>query len=157
QTGSQQRSEDRFRNVVEIVRHGHLGKLTEVEVGLPEGYDEPQADPTVQDPPEHLDYDLWCGPSPVLPYMPARHHRWWRGSRAYGGGTLMDWIGHHNDIAHWAMDVDESGPIEVEAVNWVAPKTDVYDTPAHYEIRSKYANGVTVTIADRFPIGAKFI
>jgi predicted dehydrogenase len=63
-------------------------------------------DATVQPPPEGLDYDRWCGPGPVLPYMRARHHRWWRGHRGYGGGSLMDLIGHHNDIAHWGLDCD---------------------------------------------------
>jgi hypothetical protein len=36
---------------------------------------------------------LWCGPAPLLPYSRARHHRWWRGHRAFGGGVLMDWSG----------------------------------------------------------------
>ncbi|HEO71678.1 MAG TPA: Gfo/Idh/MocA family oxidoreductase, partial [Candidatus Hydrogenedentes bacterium] len=103
QTGCQQRSMPRFRKAVEIVRNGHLGAIQRLEVGLPPGYAEPRGDTAVQDPPEHLDYDLWCGPSEVLPYMRARHHRWWRGHRAYGGGVLMDWIGHHNDIAHWSL------------------------------------------------------
>ena len=31
----------------------------------------------------------------------------------------MDWIGHHNDIAHWALDMDNSGPVSVEVVDWV--------------------------------------
>ncbi len=90
--------------------------VREVEVGLPSGYDGPQGDTTVKQPPDHLDYDLWCGPAAKLPYMQARHHRWWRGHLAFGGGVLMDWIGHHNDIAHWALGMDQSGPLEVEAV-----------------------------------------
>src|SRR5690606_4358771 len=118
QTGSQQRSSAEFRRAVELVRNGHLGEVRRVEVGLPPGYDVPQGDASPAEPPESLDYDFWCGPAPRLPYMRARHHRWWRGHRAFGGGVLMDWIGHHNDIAHWALGMDRLGPTRVEAVNW---------------------------------------
>ncbi len=157
QAGSQQRSDRLFRHAVELVRNGVIGAVKHVEVGLPPGYSEPMGDPTVTSPPEHLDYELWCGPSPALPYMRARHHRWWRGHCAYGGGVLMDWIGHHNDIAHWALDVDASGPVRVEAVDWTWPETDVYNTPHHYEIRCEYAGGVTSSISTRNKSGTKWI
>ncbi len=157
QTGSQQRSDSLFRRAVELVRNGVLGKIARIEVGLPPGYDKPQGDPTITAPPEHLDYDFWCGPAPKLPYMRARHHRWWRGHRAFGGGVLMDWIGHHNDIAHWALDLDDSGPVKVEAVNWTLPDTDIYNTPHQYEIRCDYAGGTNNSISSRHPLGTKFI
>ncbi|MCA8999908.1 MAG: Gfo/Idh/MocA family oxidoreductase [Planctomycetaceae bacterium] len=157
QTGSQQRSEDVFRRAVEIIRNGVLGKIERIEVGLPPGYDGPQGETTVLQPPKGLDYDLWCGPSEVLPYMRARHHRWWRGHRMYGGGVLMDWIGHHNDIAHWSMDMDNSGPTRVTAQGWTFPETDVYDSPFHYTIECEYANGITSTISDSNLLGTKWI
>ena len=157
QTGSQQRSEAPFRRAVELVLNGHLGQVREVQVGLPIGYDRPQGDATVTQPPQHLDYDLWCGPAPVLPYMRARHHRWWRGHRAYGGGVLMDWIGHHNDIAHWALGMDQAGPVSVEAVGWTFPETDVYDSPQHYEIRCEYEGGIETSISNRHGIGTRII
>ena len=66
------------------------------------------------------------GPAPLLPYMRARHHRFWRGHRAYGG-NIMDWIGHHNDIAHWGAGMDASGP--EEGSHWMdASSTDVRHT-----------------------------
>ncbi len=157
QTGSQQRSDAKFRRTAELARNGLLGKIHRVEVGLPPGYDKPQGDTKVIDPPEQLDYDFWCGPSPQLPYMCARHHRWWRGHRAYGGGVLMDWIGHHNDIAHWALGMDASGPQEVTAVEWSFPETDVYDTPHHYTIACRYAGGIESSISSRNPQGLKLI
>ncbi len=155
QTGSQQRSIPRLHRCVELIQNGHIGKLQRVEVGLPPGFSLPQADPTITEPPEHLDYDLWCGPSEKLPYMRARHHRAWRWHRAYGGGNLMDWIGHHNDIAHWAMGVERSGPVEVDATQgWTWAEFVGYDTPVHYEITCRYANGVTTSISSRHKGGA---
>lgn len=157
QVGSQQRSSQEFRRAVQLVRAGIAGPIQRIEVGLPPGYDKPQGDTKVVTPPEHLDYEKWCGPAPKLPYMRARHHRWWRGHRAFGGGVLMDWIGHHNDIAHWAMGVDESGPVKVEAVGWTFPETDVYDTPHQYEIRCEYSGDIKTSISSRNLMGTKFI
>jgi predicted dehydrogenase len=157
QVGSQQRSDAHFRQGVELVRNGHLGKIKRVEVGLPAGYDVPQGDASAANLPADLDYELWCGPAPKLDYMRARHHRWWRGNRAFGGGTLMDWIGHHNDIAHWAIDADRSGPLRVEAVGWTRPQTDVYDTPVDYQIHCEYPNGVELVISSKFELGTKWI
>lgn len=157
QAGSQQRSDSRFQRAVELVRNGRIGKVQQIEVGLPEGYGEPQGDTTVTQPPEQLNYDFWCGPAPVLPYMRARHHRWWRGNRAYGGGTLMDWIGHHNDIAHWGLGLDQGGPTKVELVSWVLPQTEIYNTPHHFEIRCEYDGGAVSSISDRHAIGTKWI
>ncbi|MCP4643077.1 MAG: Gfo/Idh/MocA family oxidoreductase [bacterium] len=157
QTGSQQRSDARFRRAVELVLNGHVGEVRRVEVGLPNGYAGPMGDTAVTDPPERLDYEFWCGPSSRLPYMRARHHRFWRGHTAYGGGVLMDFIGHHNDIAHWGLGMDKGGPTRVEAVNWRFPDTEVYNTPQDYEIRCEYAKGITSTIGNKNPTGVKWI
>ena len=69
----------------------------------------------------------------------------------------MDWIGHHNDIAHWALGLDKSGPTKVEAVNWKFPATNVYDTPHQYEIVCQYGDGHVSSIASRHRVGTRFI
>jgi hypothetical protein len=69
----------------------------------------------------------------------------------------MDWIGHHNDIAHWSLGMDEAGPLHVEAVDWRFPDTDVYDTPEHYEIVCEYPGGITTSIANRHSLGTRWI
>ena len=74
----------------------------------------PAGNPNQTQIPEDLDYDFWCGPSKMLPYNGARLNFHWRWNLNYGGGQLMDWIGHHNDIAHWGLGEDRGGPIEVE-------------------------------------------
>jgi predicted dehydrogenase len=157
QVGSQQRSEFKFRQGVEIVRNGFIGRIKRVEVGLPQGYTKLMGDAMVVAPPEGLDYDFWCGPGPRLPYLRARHHRWWRGHRGYGGGSLMDFIGHHNDIAHWGLDMDHAGPERVEAVGWTHLETDSYNTPVKYEIRCQYPGGIETAIGSKFESGLKWI
>lgn len=157
QTGSQQRSDPLFHRVVELTQNSVLGKVHTIEVGLPEGYGEPMGSTDVVEPRDDLDYEQWCGPAPRLPLMQARHHRWWRGHSAYGGGVLMDWIGHHNDIAQWAIGQHLGGPTQVEAIEWMLPQTDVYDTPQHYTIRCEYDDGIQSTISSRHALGLKII
>lgn len=158
QTGSQQRSDAKFRLAAQIVRNGLLGKVKRVEVGLPSGHNAALGNDQIAEPPANLDYESWCGPSEKLPYIFARHHRNWRWNLAYGGGQLMDWIGHHNDIAHWALDMDQSGPIEVEAKGFTYPtETEVYDAAVDYRVVSKYAGGIEVEISSKFEKGTKWI
>ena len=58
----------------------------------------------VTPPPPELDYEPWIGPARMEPYIEARVHMNWRWNYNIGGGQLLDWIGHHCDIAHWGMD-----------------------------------------------------
>src|ERR1043166_8367841 len=134
QTGSWQRSKPNFRKAAAIVRNGLIGKVTRVEVGLPANHtdfahtapalreklaalpDKP-TDPAkitpgtpawnlaVSEPPPELDYETWIGPSKMEPYIQARVHMNWRWNYNTGGGQLLDWIGHHCDIAHWGLDM----------------------------------------------------
>jgi len=111
QTGSWQRSVHNFPRACELVFNGRIGKVHTVEVGLPvdaaSGQDRPY---TLQPVPEGLDYDLWVGPARWMPYHPQFTDFNWRWNLNFGGGGLMDWVGHHLDIAHWGMGWDSTGP-----------------------------------------------
>jgi hypothetical protein len=69
----------------------------------------------------------------------------------------MDWIGHHNDIAHWGLGMDQSGPEKVETVGWTYPETKIYNAPVDYEIRSTFANGVVSNLSSKNRKGTKWI
>lgn len=155
QTGSQQRSSFNFRAAAELVRNGHIGRLKHVDVGLPSGRQAPPH--RRQEPPDHVDYDLWCGPAERIPFDPQRFHGNWRWHLNFGGGQLMDWINHHNDIAHWGMDMDQSGPVEVKATGEFPPEGRAWNAPHHYTVECVYADGVTTTISDSNNMGARFI
>jgi len=51
-----------------------------------------------------------------------------------GGGQLLDWIGHHCDIAHWGLDFDRSGPSEVEAAGDLPAANAVWNTAPKYRL-----------------------
>ncbi len=164
QTGSWQRSIDRFRVGAEIVRNGLIGKLTAVEVGLPSGHNDfakTKDKMSVTPPPAELDYEFWIGPSKMQEYIEARIHKNWRWDYNIGGGQLLDWVGHHVDIAHWGMDADSTGPTEIIPVQVdFPPKDAVWNTATKYRTQAKYASGVTMTIAgghDDIKMGTKWI
>ena len=158
QVGSQQRSYWNFQQAVEIVRNGLIGKVKRVEVGIGAGPNAARGPEEVTEPPANLDYNSWCGPSEKHPYIAGRHHRHWRWHLSYGGGNLMDWIGHHNDIAHWGLNLDKSGPISVEARNWTWPtETKIYNSPVEFDVISKYAGGTEIIMSSKLTGGTKWI
>jgi predicted dehydrogenase len=149
QTGSWQRSEANFRFACELVRNGRIGKVHTVEVGLPAGHTDfakTAGQEQIVPPPAELDYDRWLGPAPYTPYRPALLPKNWRWVLDYGGGQLMDWVGHHVDIAHWGLGFDKTGPLEIEG-SGEYPKDGLYDSPTRYRLTAKYAGDVTMIIA----------
>jgi predicted dehydrogenase len=154
QTGSWQRSVTTFRKAAEIVRNGLIGEVKRVEVGLPSGHNDSGHTGqymTPSEPPPELDYDRWIGPSQMMPYIRGRIHKNWRWNYNTGGGQLLDWIGHHCDIAHWGCDFDQSGPSEVEGVGEFPPKDAVWNTCTKYRIELKYPRNISMTIAGGYP------
>jgi predicted dehydrogenase len=150
QTGSWQRSVANFHKAAEIVRNGYIGKVTHIEVGLPAGHragGAPAEAMKISDPPAELNYDLWTGPAKLLPYIKARVHRDWRWNYNTGGGHLLDWIGHHCDIAHWGCNFDNSGPSEIEGKGEFPPVDATWNTCTKYRIELKYPENITMTIA----------
>jgi predicted dehydrogenase len=163
QTGSWQRSQRNFRKAVQIVRNGLIGKVTQVEVGLPSGHNDfarTRDHCDVTPPPSELDYDFWIGPSQMMPYIQCRVHMNWRWNYNTGGGQLLDWIGHHCDIAHWGLDFDRNGPSEVEGKGEFPPADAVWNTCTKYRLSLKYPHDITMTIAgghDDIKMGTKWI
>ncbi len=155
QVGSQQRSNFSFRRACELVRSGRIGKLKTVEVRLPGdppgGSTVPTAAPSV------LNYDAWLGSTPWVPYIeegvhpeavngkPVYSRPGWLRREQFGAGMITGWGSHHFDIAHWGMDMEYSGPIEIEASTiFPAPGSGLWDVHGPYNSRMLYANGVVV-------------
>ncbi len=150
QTGSWQRSVDNFTKAVELVRGGYIGEIKEVQVGLPAGHNDfagTKDRNTVTPPPPHLDYDKWVGPSEMIDYIEARVHKNWRWHYNFGGGQLLDWVGHHVDIAHWGLDFDRSGPTSVECQGEFPAPDALWNTCTKYRGELQYPNNVKMTIA----------
>jgi predicted dehydrogenase len=106
QTGTQQRSDGRFRLACNLARSGHLGQVHTVEVAAPgPSYQPKYQGPATPEPvPEGFDYDLYLGPAAVKPYT--RYRIDWPGWYLiddYCAGFITNWGVHHLDIAHWGL------------------------------------------------------
>jgi len=140
QTGSMQRSWNEFRQTAELVRNGYIGTIKTIKVNVgppPVAYDLP-----AQPMPAGLDWTLWLGPNQAANFNeelapPTSKDVFpnWRNYKPFGGGMVTDWGAHMFDIVQWALNMDDSGPIEV-----IAP-----DGGEHPNLTYVYANGITMT------------
>jgi predicted dehydrogenase len=140
QTGSMQRSWPEFRQTAELLRNGYIGEIKHIKVnvgGPPVKYDL-SAEPL----PEGLLWDAWLGPndpvafnSELAPPLSKDVFPNWRKYKEFGGGGVTDWGAHMFDIVQWALDMDNSGPVEI-----LPP--DGKDLPF---LTFRYANGVTMS------------
>ncbi|MCX7424472.1 MAG: Gfo/Idh/MocA family oxidoreductase [Planctomycetia bacterium] len=163
QTASESRSIDNYQYIVNVVRGGHLGELRNVKVMLPPGNvrdrdpnkakEQPSFD--VSEAPATLDYEKWLGPAPQKPYIPARLHYNWRWNFDYSGGVLTDWASHLVNLAQWANNTDDSGPIEVQGTGKFPDFAEPWNTAETFNIHYRYANGVTLNVWSEVP-GIKF-
>lgn len=145
QTGSWQRSVKNFRRGAELTINGRIGKIIRVEVGLPDG-GQGIGTPPPMEVPAGLDWEMWLGPAPKVPFRGVCHVNW-RWILDYSGGQLTDWAGHHIDIAQWGLGMERSGPVEIEGVG-VYPRDGLFNVPVEYDFRCRYASGIEMRVAN---------
>jgi predicted dehydrogenase len=107
QAGTQQRSATHFPEVAKIIQSGELGEVRFVRVWnftnlFPNGI----GNPPDSDPPEGLDWDMYLGPAPKVPYNRARFLATYRYFYDYSGGYITDFGTHRFDTVHQIMGVD---------------------------------------------------
>ncbi len=160
QIGSQQRSSKQFRYAAELVRNGRIGKLKKVYVGLP---GDPSGDIEIETAvPPNLDYDMWLGATPEVFYTEKRVHPQigygrpgWLRCEQFGAGMITGWGSHHIDIAHWGMNTEYTGPIEVWG-NAEFPKSGLWNVHGIFTTHALYKNGVEMVVSNELPNGVKF-
>jgi len=162
QVGTQQRSDFRFLLAVAMARSGLLGRKITATCSIgsaPAGGPFPTLEP-----PKELDWNMWLGQAPVVPYTKERCHgnfRWWL---EYSGGKLTDWGAHHVDIATWGLGFENSGPVEIEGrgefpnipadfdpVAFLAGQVKLpngYNTATKFQCTLTYANGNQIIVRD---------
>ena len=140
QVGSQRRSTSNWRLACELVRNGRIGKLLRVETSLPTR--PAKVMPWKPEPvPPELDYDMWLGPAPWVPYTTNRCHYNFRFVRDHSGGEMTNTGAHWFDIAQWGIGADDGGPVEVQGTGEHHCE-GLWDTFHHVRVEWTYANGV---------------
>jgi predicted dehydrogenase len=160
QVGSQQRSWKQFHRACELVRNGRIGEIKHVEIGLPGDPSGPDG-PAMPIPP-NLNYDAWLGSTPEVYYTEIRVHPQdgfsrpgWLRCEQFGAGMITGWGAHHVDTAHWGMNTEYAGPVEVWGTAEF-PTHGLWDVHGKFLTHAVYANGVTMDISGDFPNGIKF-
>ena len=148
QVGTQQRSDWRFRTACELVRNGRLGRIRRVEVTLPTGSlpASVRGGPFANCPvPSGLDWNVWLGQAPWVEFCKQRYDpfRWWF---EYSGGFMTDWGAHHLDIVHRALDMEDGGPMKVDARGELPDVTNGYNTPRRFTVDYTYPGGIAVEV-----------
>jgi predicted dehydrogenase len=117
QMGNQGHASDGRRMIVELIRSGAIGPITEVHAWVqnpiwPQGLARPEGSSPV---PQHLNWDLWLGPAPDRPYKDKVYHPFnWRGWWDFGNGALGDMGCHVIDSAYWGLRLGSPSTIEME-------------------------------------------
>ena len=160
QVGSQQRSWKQFHRACELVRNGRIGEIKHVEIGLPGDPSGPDA--PAMPIPSTLNYDAWLGSTPEVYYTEIRVHPQdgfsrpgWLRCEQFGAGMITGWGAHHVDTAHWGMNTEYTGPVEIWGTAEF-PTHGLWDVHGKFLTHAIYANGVTMDISGDFPNGIKF-
>ncbi len=170
QVGTMQRTESgqRFLKAIALIRDGRIGEIRRVTCGIGGATGSPVI-PAI-DVPEGLDWDVWLGPAPKVPYralpemregygggvpLYSNCHYSWRNWYEYSGGQMNDWGAHHVDIASWALGASETGPNKITPVSYSLPVkydngyptvSDQYNTPTKFEIHANMPGDIPMII-----------
>ena len=160
QVGTQQRAMPQFRIAAELVRNGRIGKLHTVKIGLPGDPGGPEA-PTMPIP-KNLNFDMWLGSTPEVPYTEIGVHPQegygrpgWLRHENYGAGMITGWGQHHYDSAAWGMDTEMVGPSSVQAIADF-PKSGLWNVHGDFMVKHEYDNGITVMTSGGYPNGVRY-
>jgi predicted dehydrogenase len=160
QLGTQQRSSEQFRLAAELVRNGRIGKLHTVRIGLPGDPSGPEA--PAMPVPSNLNFDMWLGSTPEVPYTEIGVHPQndygrpgWLRHENYGAGMITGWGQHHFDSAAWGMNTELVGPQYIEAVAEF-PRSGLWNVHGDFMVKATYDNGVVMLTSGTYPNGIRY-
>jgi len=133
QMGTQIHAGGNYRRVVELVRSGAIGSVTEVHVACGKGWGgngRPQGEHEV---PAHFHWDLWLGPASDRPFHPGYHPANWRRYWDFGGGTMSDMACHLMDLPFWALDLRHPTTVAARGA-----EPDGYSAPHGLEVKYEF-------------------
>jgi predicted dehydrogenase len=139
QVGTQHRSAAHYREVQAIVQRGELGPVHFVRIWnfmnrYPAGMGRAADSPT----PDGLDWEMYLGPAPLVPFNKNRFLGTFRWFFDYAGGLITDWGTHRFDSLHQVMGV--TAPVNVSAVGRRYELSDGGETPDMLQVTYEYPN-----------------
>jgi predicted dehydrogenase len=139
QTGLQHRSAPHYREVEELVQNGDIGEVHYVHVCNYSTVYTTKSVPPDQEPPDELDWDMYLGPAPEVPYNPLRFEAY-RRFFDYSGGFITDFGAHRLDSVHQIMHDDQ--PRTAMGVGGLYGAESIVDTPTVLHVTYEYRDWV---------------
>jgi len=142
QFGTQQRSSWQFLLACELVRNEKIGKLKTINVWSPPSTKGGSTE--VVPVPEWLDYEMWLGPAPKVPYTKDRcvNRNWWH-IYDYALGFIAGWGIHPLDIALWGAGEKTACNFEIEGTG-VFPTEGAHNCALNWNLKISYDNGLVM-------------
>lgn len=125
QCGMQQRSWPHFRDAVDLIQGGSLGRITQVRTYWWQNYRRDWAPKPVDI--QALDWKQWLGSAPDQPFSEEKFYHW-RWFWNFGGGGMTDLFSHWIDVVHWAMKCDQPREAQMLADKYIFEQWDCPDT-----------------------------
>ncbi len=125
QCGMQQRSWAHFRDAVDLIQGGSLGRIPQVRTYWWQNYRLNW--PTKPIDPQALDWKLWLGAAPDQQFSEEKFNHW-RWYWNFGGGAMTDLFTHWIDVVHWAMKTDQPSAAQMLADKYVFDQWECPDT-----------------------------
>jgi len=125
QCGMQQRSWSHFRDAVDLLQGGSLGRVPQVRTYWWQNYHVFMATKPVDT--QVLDWKQWLGGAPDQPFNEEKFYRW-RWFWNFGGGAMTDLFTHWIDVVHWAMKTDQPRDVQMLADKYIFEQWDCPDT-----------------------------
>jgi predicted dehydrogenase len=125
QCGMQQRSWTHFRDAVDLIQAGSLGRVVQVRTYWWQNYHRTRAPKPMDE--QALDWKMWLGGAPDQPFSQEKfdHWRWfWN----FGGGAMTDLFTHWIDVVHWAMKSDQPRDAQMLGDKYIFEQWDCPDT-----------------------------
>jgi len=140
QIGAQGRSNPNAALACNYIRNGNIGAVRRVDIWHPNNYVDGDGFAPEQNPPPHLNWEMWLGPLPWRPYNPETVHFHFRWMMESGGGFIRDRGNHALSIVLWCVGQDGyDSPVTVEATGETNPRR-VYDAPRSMRVTWQFRN-----------------
>ncbi|MGB8659062.1 MAG: Gfo/Idh/MocA family oxidoreductase, partial [Candidatus Acidiferrum sp.] len=121
----QQRSWSHFRDAVDLIQGGSLGRVPQVRTYWWQNYLGDKGRKAVDT--QALDWKQWLGGAPDQPFDEEKFYRW-RWFWNFGGGAMTDLFTHWIDVVHWAMKADQPKEAQMLGDKYIFEAWDCPDT-----------------------------
>jgi predicted dehydrogenase len=133
-----------------FLQEGRAGKIAMARCFVLYGGDGPERPRKNTEPPQELNWDMWCGPAPLRAYCSGMHPRGFRSYLDYANGTLGDWGIHWLDQVLWVMErkwpktVFSTGGRPIKGPPVLTAQEQTTDAPDH-QVANYVFDDLTVT------------